>query len=145
MRPNGSTSLQRDVRQHSLALLGRKDRKSKVPAPPDPEAIRRFNQTGKGGPKAEPGLMRLDLDGPVRSPWNRRAAHCFRKHFRKSGLYERWPKQAIEDAFLRHTLTIRSHYLQQKGVVTDHDLAVRRVKGAQKNRLRAVGLKRLDF
>jgi len=127
------------VRQHSLLLLGRKDRESRVPAPPDPETIKKFNQIGRGGPTAGPGSLRLDLDGPVRSPWNRRAAQCFRRHFRKSGLYEKWPKQAIEDAFLRHTLTIRSHYLQQKGVVTNHDLNARRVKGARKNRLRAVG------
>lgn len=127
------------MRQHSLLLLGRKKRKSKVPAPPDPETIDEFNQTGRGGPTAEPGLLRLDLDGPTKSPWNRCAAHCFRKHFLKSGLYENWPKQAIEDAFIRHTLTIRSHYLRQKGAVTNRDLNTRRVKSARRNRLRAVG------
>lgn len=136
--------MQRDVRRHSLLLLGRKDRKSQVPAPPHSEAIKRFNQTGEGGPEAKSGLLRLDLEGPVGSTWNLYAARCFREHFLKSGLYKRWPEQAIETAFLRHTLTIRSHYLRQRGAVTDHDLSTRRVKAARRTRLRAVGSQSSD-
>lgn len=130
---------QRGVRKHSLILLGRENNKSPVPPPPNPATIQKFNETGKGGPIGKPGELRLDLEGSVRSPWNRRAARCFRKHFRGSGLYPKWPKSDIEVAFLRHTETIRSHYRKDKGVVTSFDLAERSDRAAKRNRLNTVG------
>lgn len=133
------TITQRGVRTHSLILLGRERNKSPVPPPPDPVTIQRFNETGKGGPKGKPGELRLDLEGPVRSLWNQRAARCFRKHFQRSGLYPEWPKSDIEGAFLRHTETIRSHYQKDKGTITPFDLAERSDRAAKRNRLNTVG------
>lgn len=130
--------MQREVRQHSLALLGRVDKRSPVPPPPEAETIRRFNETGKGGPKGQKGMLRLDLLGPIRSPWNKRAARCFRKHFLACGLYTNWPKADIETAFLQHTITIRSHYQQQEGEVTQQDVDERNDRAARKNRMNTV-------
>jgi len=130
--------VQREVRKHSLILLGREKNKSPVPPPPDPVTIQKFNETGKGGPKGRPGELRLDLEGPVRSPWNLCATRCFRKHFRRSGLYPEWSKSDIETAFLRHTETIRSHYQRDKGEITSFDLAERSYRAAKRNRLNTV-------
>lgn len=130
--------LQRDVRQHSLVLLGRDDKRKPVPPPPEAETIRRFNETGKGGPKGQPGRLRLDLLGPIRSPWNKRAARCFRRHFQACGLYANWPKHDIEAAFLQHTITIRSHYQQQEGKTTKQEVYERNDRAAKKNRMNTV-------
>ena len=119
-------------------LLGRKDKHSPVPPPPGPEAIRRFNETGRGGPKGEPEKLRLDLEGRTRSPWNKQAARCFRESFQRSGLYANWPKADIETSFLRHTETIRSHYLRGKGAITQHDISERNDKASRRNRLNNV-------
>lgn len=129
---------QRAVREHSLVLLGREDNKSPVPSPPDPVTIQRFYETGEGGPTGRSGELRLDLEGPVRSPWNLRAARCFRRHFRKSGLYPEWTKSDIETAFLRHTETIRSHYWKDKGAITSLELTERSNRAAKRNRLNTV-------
>lgn len=133
-----SYTWQREVRRYSLELLGRKNKKSPVPPPPDPDVIQRFNETGKGGPRGEPGKLRLDLLGPIRSPWNKRAARCFRQHFRRGGLHAKWSKRDIEAAFLQHTNTIRSHYRRQKGEITQQDLDERNDKASKKNRVDTV-------
>lgn len=133
------TTIQREVRQHSLVLLGRKNKQSPVPPPPEPEAIQVFSETGRGGPKGQPGQLRLDLEGPIRSPWNKRAARCFRKHFQQCGLYADWPKGDIEVAFLRHTETIRSHYLRDKGTITLEDVVERNDRASRNNRKKNVG------
>ena len=124
-------------------MLGRPDKKSPVPNPPSSRRIARFVEHGGCGPGEDLGQLRLDLDGPVRSPWNRQAARCFRRNFQKSGLYRSWPKSLIEEAFLRHTITIRSHYYQQMGVMMDPAATERRVRCARKNRLNTVSLWRL--
>jgi len=133
-----TSAFQADVRQHSLLMLGRPDKMSPVPDPPSPRTLARFVERERGGPSKRLGQLRLDLDGPVRSPWNRRAARCFRKNFQKSGLYRLWPKRLVEEAFLRHTLTIRSHYCEQMGLAAASDARERRVRCARKNRLKTV-------
>ena len=120
-------------------LLGRTDKRSPVPPPPEPERIQTFNETGRGGPKGQPGKLRLDLEGPIRSSWNKRAARCFRKHFQQCGLYADWPKEDIEAAFLRHTETIRSHYQRDKGTITLQDVVERNDRASRNNRVKAVG------
>lgn len=129
----------RQIRKHCLLLLGRENNKSSVPHPPDPETIRRFDETGKGGPKARVGELRLDLEGSARSPWNRCAARRFRKDFLRSGLYPTWPKVDVETAFLRHLETIRSHYMKDRGAITLSDLTERSDRAAKRNRLNTVG------
>ena len=129
------TSAKRHVRAYSLVMLGRKDKTAQVPPPPSSDRIRVFLETGKGGPKEKPGKLRLDLNGPIRSPWNKMAARCFRRVFQKSGLYGTWPKADVEEAFLRHTETIRSHYQRQTGNFTEHDLLLRQARSARNNRL----------
>ena len=129
------TPEKRHVREHSLVVLGRKDKTEKVPRPPSSDRIRTFLETGRKGPNGKPGKLRLDLEGPIRSPWNKRAAICFRRNFRKSGLYGHWPKEDVEEAFLRHTETIRSQYRRQVGDFTERDLILRRSRSARKIRL----------
>lgn len=119
-------------------MLGRENKESPVPPPPQPEVIRRFNETGEGGPDGQPGKLRLDLLGQLRSSWNKRAASCFRKHFQQCGLYADWSKADVEAAFLQHTITIRSHYQQQEGRITQQDLDERNEKVARKNRVDTV-------
>lgn len=129
------TPMKRHVRTHSLVMLGRKDGTAQVPPPPSNDRIKIFLETGRRGPKGKTGKLRLDLEGPIRSPWNKRASHCFRKHFQKSGLYGPWPGEDIEEAFLRHTETIRSHYQRQTGDFTEDDIVLRRIRSARRNRL----------
>jgi len=121
-------------------MLGRGDKNAEVPSPPSPDRIKVFLETGKRGPKGKTGKLRLDLEGPIRSPWNKKAARCFRRHFQKSGLYDPWPAADIEEAFLRHTETIRSHYQRQAGTFTKDDLLLQRSRSARKTRLQKVGL-----
>ena len=120
-------------------MLGRKTKQSPVPPPPEPETIRVFNETGRGGPSGQPGKLRLDLEGPIRSPWNKLAARSFRKHFRQCGLYADRPKEDIEEAFLRHTETIRSHYRRDKGTITLQEVIDRNDRASRKNRVNNVG------
>ena len=128
----------REIREHSLVLLRRENKRSPVPPPPEPETIRIFNETGRGGPKGQPGKFTLDFEGPIRSPWNKRAARCFRKHFRQCGLYADWPKKDIEEAFLRHTETIRSHYRRDRGTITLQEVVERNDKASRNNRVNNV-------
>lgn len=123
-------------------LLGRQNRHSPVPPPPTQAVIRSFNEIGRGGPNGEPGELRLDLEGPIRSPWNKKAARRFRKHFQRSGLYPSWPDAGIEAAFLRHTETIRSHYRQQMGKLTQRDINERSDRVSKRRRVVTV---RNDF
>ena len=118
-------------------MLGRKDKTAQVPPPPTCDQIQTFLETGKNGPKGKVGELRLDLNGPIRSPWNKGAARRFRRNFQKSGLYGPWPKADIEEAFLRHIETIRSHYRRQTGNLTGDHL-LRRVRSARRVRLQKV-------
>ena len=83
-------------------------------------------------------MLQLDLLGPIRSPWNKRAARCFRKNFQLCGLYANWPKGDIEAAFLQHTITIRSNYQRQEGEITQQDINERNDQAARKNRVDTV-------
>jgi hypothetical protein len=127
--------MKRHVREHALVMLGRKDKTAPVPSPPSDNRIRTFLESGERGPEGKAGELLLDLKGPIRSPWNKKAARAFRKDFQKSGLHGSWPKEDIEEAFLRHTETIRSHYQRQTGDLTERDLLLRRTRAARRNRL----------
>lgn len=129
------TPAKRHVREHALVMLGRKDKTAQVPPPPSCDQIKTFLETGKKGPKGKAGKLRLDLEGPIRSSWNKKAAQRFRRDFQKSGLYGPWPKADVEEAFLRHSETIRSHYQHQTGDLTERDLLLRRTRSARRNRL----------
>jgi len=121
-------------------MLGRTDRSSLVPDPPPPHVIEQFNLKQVHGPSKRLGRLRLDLDGPVRSPWNVKAAQRFRKNFNKSRLYHQWPNEIIEEAFLRHTETIRAHYHQQIGRVSSSTTLDRSIRSSRKSRLNTVGV-----
>lgn len=127
-----------EVRQHALLMLGRADRSSPVPDPPPPHIIEQFNLKQARGPSKRLGRLRLDLEGPVRSSWNVKAARCFRKNFNKSQLYRQWPNGVIEEAFLRHTETIRTHYYQQIGRVSPGTTLDRKVRSSRKSRMKTV-------
>lgn len=127
------------MRQHALLMLGRKDASSPVPDPPPPQIVEQFNLKRGRGPSKRLGRLRLDLDGPVRSPWNFKAARCFRKSFNKSQLYRQWPNEMIEEAFLRHTETIRAHYHQQTGRTSSGTTLDRKIRSSRKSRMKTVG------
>jgi hypothetical protein len=129
---------QADVRRHALLMLGRANGKAPVPEPPSPDDIEYFNETGKRGPSKQFGKLRIDITGPVRSAWNRKAAHRFRKTFQKAQLYSCWPKEDIEEAFLRHVETIRSHYREQNGSIPTDGADSRRARAARRSRLKTV-------
>ena len=126
------------MRQHALLMLGRGDRSSPVPHPPDPQVIEQFNLGQNRGPSKHLGQLRLDLGGPVRSPWNIRAAACFRENFNESRLYRVWPNDLIEEAFLRHIETIRTKYHQQIGRVSASTVQGRKVLASRISRLKTV-------
>lgn len=84
------------------------------------------------------GELRVDISGSVRSAWNRKAARRFRKTFEKTQIYPHWSKKDIEEAFLRHVETIRSHYHQQNGTVSTDEANFRRVRAARRSRLKTV-------
>ena len=128
------------MRQHALLMLGRKNGFSPVPDPPSPRAIERFILKQARGPRKRLGQLRLDLEGSVRSPWNVKAARCFRKSFNKSQLYHQWPDEMIEEAFLRHTETIRTHYHQQSGHISPSTISDRKIRSSRKSRMKTVGL-----
>lgn len=128
--------VQRLVQKHALVMLGRKDKAAQVPPPPSNGQIKAFAETGQRGPKDEAGELRLDLEGPVRSPWNKEAARCFRRDFHRCGHYGSWPEADIEEAFLRHTETIRTHYQRQAGNLAESDLLSGRIRSARKTRLK---------
>ena len=119
-------------------MLGRTDTSPLVPNPPDPQIIEQFNINDTGGPSKRIGRLRLDLEGPVRSPWNVRAARCFRKNFNKSQLYRKWPNKLVEEAFLRHIETIRTHYFQQTGRVPANTAMERQIRSARRSRVKTV-------
>jgi hypothetical protein len=119
-------------------MLGRTDMSSPVPDPPQPQIVEQFNLERVHGPSKRLGRLRLDLDGPVRSPWNVKAARCFRKNFNKSQLYREWPNDTIEEAFLRHTETIRARYHQQIGRVSSSTTLDRKIRSSRKSRLKTV-------
>ena len=129
---------QADVRRHALLALGRVDKTVPVPEPPSPGDIEQFNETGEGGPSKNIGELRIDISGPVRSGWNRKAAQRFRETFEATQLYSRWPKGDIEEAFLRHVETIRSHYRQQDSSMSSNESGFRRVRAARRSRLKTV-------
>jgi len=119
-------------------MLGRTNGKVPVPEPPSPKELEYFNETGRRGPSKKIGELRIDVTGPVRSAWNRKAAQRFRRTFQKSRIYTRWPKEDIEEAFLRHVETIRSHYHQQNGSVSSNETDFRRSRAARRSRLKTV-------
>jgi len=119
-------------------MLGRINGKAPVPEPPSPKELEHFNETGRRGPSKKIGELRIDVVGPVRSAWNRRAAQRFRRAFHKTRIYARWPKEDIEEAFLRHVETIRSHYRQQNGSVSSDETNSRRARAARRSRLKTV-------
>lgn len=102
--------------------------------------IEQFNLKQIRGPSKRLGRLILDLDGPVRSPWNIRAAQCFRKNFNRSQLYNRWPNDLIEEAFLRHIETIRAQYHRQIGRVSASTALDRRIRSSRKSRLKTVNV-----
>lgn len=134
-----------EVRQHALLMLGRDKKSSPVPDPPEPQVIAQFNLEKTRGPSKRLGQLRLDLDGPVRSPWNVKAAQCFRKNFNKSQLYRRWPNDLIEEAFLRHTETIRAKYHQQIGHVSADAIRDSRIRSSRRSRLKTVNVTSFVF
>lgn len=144
-RSQGYTTTKAEVRQHALLMLGRDDISSPVPSPPEPQTIEKFNLNQTRGPRKRLGRLRLDLDGSVRSPWNIRAALCFRKNFNKSQLYGRWSNDLIEEAFLRHTETIRAQYHRQIGRVSASTASDRRVRSSRKSRLKTVNFTSQTF
>ena len=119
-------------------MLGRIDNSSPIPPPPDPRVIDGFITQKTGGPSKRLGQLRLDLDGPVRSPWNVRAARCFRKSFNKSQLYHHWQNSLVEEAFLRHIETIRTNYCKQIGRVTASVTLERQIRSARRSRVKTV-------
>ena len=119
-------------------MLGRSCGKAPVPEPPSPDELEYFDETGRRGPSKKIGKLRIDIAGPVRSTWNRKAAQRFRRTFQKTGIYSCWPSQDIEEAFLRHIETIRSHYHQQTGSVSTEEAAFRRSRAARRSRLKTV-------
>lgn len=128
------------MRQHALLMLGRADGSSPVPDPPSPQTIEQFGLKQVRGPSKRLGRLRLDLDGPVRSPWNVKAARRFRKSFNKSKLYRQWPKETIEEAFLRHTETICAHYHQQNGHVSPSTTSDRKIRSSRKSRVKTASV-----
>jgi len=133
-----SSIVKAEVRQHALLMLGRINILSPVPDPPDPQVIEEFNANKTGGPSKHIGRLRLDLEGPVRSPWNVKASRCFRKNFNKSRLYRQWPKRLVEEAFLRHIETIRTHYRQQTGRISADAAMERQIRSARRGRVKTV-------
>jgi hypothetical protein len=129
-----------DVRQHALLMLGRANNLSSIPGPPEPHIVEGYNVNKTGGPSKRRGRLKLDLDGPVRSPWNVRAAVCFRKDFNKSGLYRSWPNDLVEEAFLRHIETIRVNYHRQIGRVPASTVSERQIRSARRSRVKTVSL-----
>ena len=121
-------------------MLGRVDNSSPIPDPPEPHVIEVYNVNKTGGPSRHRGRLRLDLNGPVRSPWNVKAAVCFRKNFTKSVLYRRWPNDLVEEAFLRHIETIRINYYQQIGRVPASVTLDRHIRSARRSRMKTVSL-----
>lgn len=119
-------------------MLGRTNASAPVPGPPDPQVIEEFNVNKIGGPSKRIGLLRLDLEGPVRSPWNVEASRCFRNSFNESQLYHQWPDEFIEEAFLRHIETIRVHYNQQTGRISADAAMERQVRSARRSRVKTV-------
>ena len=119
-------------------MLGRTNKSSPIPEPPEPRLIEEFNAKRTGGPSKRLGRLRLDLDGPVRSPWNMRAARCFRRNFNKSELYRRWPNDLVEEAFLRHVETIRISYHKQIGRVPASAALERQIQSARRSRMKTV-------
>lgn len=91
------------------------------------------------------GKLRLDLEGPIRSQWNLKAARRFRKHFQQSGIYPTWPDADIEGTFLRHTETIRSHYQQQTGEISRRGIYERNDKSARRRRVITVSNNSVRF
>lgn len=124
-------------------MLGRTNRMAPVPEPPSPGEIEHFNETGKRGPSKKIGELRIDINGPVRSAWNRKAAQRFRRTFQKTQIYSRWSKGDVEEAFLRHVETIRSHYRQQNGSISTDEADFRRIRAARRSRLKTV--RTIDF
>lgn len=119
-------------------MLGRTNNSSPIPDPPESRVVEEFNMHKTGGPSKRLGRLRLDLDGSVRSPWNVRAARCFRKSFNKSQLYHRWPNDLVEEAFLRHIETIRTNYHKQIGRIPASTTLERQIRSARRSRVKTV-------
>ena len=119
-------------------MLGRNNNSSPIPPPPEPRVIEEFSEHKTGGPSKRNGELRLDLDGPVRSPWNVRAALCFRRSFNRSQLYHQWENDLVEEAFLRHIETIRINYHKQIGLVPASTTLERQIRSARRGRVKTV-------
>ena len=116
-------------------MLGRISTSSPVPAP---QVIEEFNVNEIGGPNKLSEQLRLDLEGPVRSPWNVKAPRCFRESFNRSEMYHKWPDNVIAEAFLRHIETIQTHYRQQTGRISMEETMDRRIRSARRSREKTV-------
>ena len=128
------------MRKHALLMLGRANNSSPIPGPPESRTIEQFNTNKTGGPSEEVGRLRLDLNGPIRSPWNLRAAQCFRETFIRSQLYQQWPSDDVEEAFLRHIETIRINYYKQVGRIPASTALENQIRSARRSRLKTVSV-----
>ena len=128
------------MRKHALLMLGRANKSSPIPEPPESRIIEQFNTNKTGGPSEELGTLRLDFNGPIRSPWNLRAAQCFREAFTRSQLYQQWSREDVEEAFLRHIETIRTNYYKQVGRIPARTALENQIRSARRSRLKTVSV-----
>jgi hypothetical protein len=117
-------------------MLGLRTSETPIPAPPTEHDIILFQEGKASGPKKDNFL--LDLDGSIKSPWNKEAARVFAKHFIRSKLYPPWPKETIRDAFYVHLITVREHYRKQRGLVAPSDASIKKVIAARASRMKTV-------
>ena len=128
------------MRKHALLMLGRANKSSPIPEPPESRIIEQFNTNKTGGPSEELGTLRLDFNGPIRSPWNLRAAQCFHETFTRSQLYQQWSREDVEEAFLRHIETIRTNYYKQVGRIPARTALENQIRSARRSRLKTVSV-----
>lgn len=83
-----------------------------LPSPADESAVKRYNKHRdiQAGPQLYP--LRLDVYGPLSSPWNKRAANIFCQDLRQnSHLYRQLPEAS--DTLIKETFTTHIRYLRR--------------------------------
>ncbi|KAI0041154.1 hypothetical protein FA95DRAFT_1565655 [Auriscalpium vulgare] len=129
-KPYDHLLLHRNVRELAGSLLGRDDPRASFPTPPGQTAIKKFNDSGLGGPTQD--NFRIDMSGPQKSLWNMQLASVFVDKFLAAG-YTCQDPSVIKTAFISHLKTLRGHYKEQQNPTDGRPKKVRRLEATRRH------------
>ncbi|KAI0054262.1 hypothetical protein BV25DRAFT_1817251, partial [Artomyces pyxidatus] len=94
----------REIRDHTLRMMHRKNKRSPLPQQPTEDELKLYEVRGIRGP--EETNFRVWLESNLGRPWNKRAAEVFAKSFRiRNGKMA--TREELEKRFIRHLYALQ--------------------------------------